>query len=429
MTSNASWMSRRDAIKILGTGALASGFFTSCNVFPSASAKGKATVTVWYFPFGDGVEQLYGQFAQEFEKEHPDIKIDLQLQPFDNRNQILLTALTANQGPDVFYLTTDPLIWFSEVNAIAPLDDLLPKDIWDSIIPASANEVAYKGSHWYLPIWHELPIWLYTPSLLQEIGWDPKKPPTTWDEIVAMCKQAKSHGLYGWGYNAASTTLNDTFYPFLYQAGGTPFSPDGKHAVFNSAAGVEALTFITELFRQGWAPQADMTPISSNEENPFYQKKQIISVEYRQQALISAQKQYPQLNLQVLPIPTAREQWGFGALAGWSITSGAKNKEAAALWLSFLARPDIALRHCQSFGYMPVVKQVVDEAFKNNPQIQAVNPELVHTFGEQKNRHGRDIMPLVIPEIQAAIIGQKTPKQALDDAATIVNQVLANNNS
>lgn len=426
MTGNESRVSRRDAIKILGTGAITSGFLTSCNVFPSANAQKQNTVTVWYFPFGNGVEQLYGQFAQEFEKEYPDIKIDLQLQPFNNRNQALLTALTANQGPDVFYMTTDPLIWFAEVNAITPLDDLLPKNIWDGIITSSVDEVAYQGEHWYLPIWHELPIWLYIPSLLQMTGRNADQPPTTWNDMVNMCRQAKTQGIYGWGYNAASVTLNDTFYPFLYQAGGRPFSADGKQAAFNSAAGVEALTFIRELFREGWAPQADLNAMSTLEEDLFFQKKEVVSIEYRQNTLIAAQKQFPELNVQVLPVPKHKEQWGFGALAGWSITSGAKNKEATALWLSFLGRPEIALRHCQSFGYIPVNKQASGGAFKNNPQVRAVSSEIIHTFGEQKNRHGRDIMPLVLPEIQAAIIGQKTPKQALDDAAVIVNQILAN---
>ena len=34
-------------------------------------------------------------------------------------------------------------------------------------------------------------------------------------------------------------------------------------------------------------------------------------------------------------------------------------------------------------------------------------------------------MPLVTPEIQAAILKQKTPKQALDDAATKVRELFA----
>jgi multiple sugar transport system substrate-binding protein len=120
-----------------------------------------------------------------------------------------------------------------------------------------------------------------------------------------------------------------------------------------------------------------------------------------------------------------KEQWGFGTLAGWAISSNAKSKESAASWLSFLARPENAQRHCDIFGEMPVIKQAEANVFKNSSILKSLEAELPQTFGEQKNKYGRDIMPLVIPDIQAAILKQKTPKQALDDAATKVDNLLA----
>jgi ABC-type glycerol-3-phosphate transport system substrate-binding protein len=426
MLSKQNEISRRDAVKILGTGAMSLGLLASCgNSTTSSSGKPQGNVTVWYYPFGDGVEQLYAQFVKEFQKEYPDIKVKMQLQPWDNRNPKILSAIAAGQGPDVFYITTDPLIRFAEAHAIAPLDDQLPKSLWDGIIKSAADEVTYKGSHWYLPLWHELPVWMYVPSLLEEIGWNPKQPPATWDDMRQVCEKAQQKNLAGWGYNAASVTLNDTFYPFLYQAGGRPFSPDGKHAAFNDQAGVEALSFITDLFKNNWSPKAYMSPMSTSNESPFFQKKQIVSIQYKQNTLTNALKNFSALNVQVTPVLKHKEQWGFGALAGWAMSSNAQNKEAAAAWLSFLARPEITQRHCESIGDMPVVQKATTTIFQNAPMLKALNAELPYTFGEQKNKYGRDIMPLVIPEIQAAIIGQKTPKQALDAAASKVDALLA----
>jgi multiple sugar transport system substrate-binding protein len=424
MTGKENWISRRDALKILGVSAINLGLLAACGG-SSTGGKAQGTVTVWYYPFGDGVEQVYGQFAKEFEKENPDIKISLQLQPWDNRNPKILSAIATGQGPDVFYITTDPLIRFAEANAIVPLDDLLPKNTWSGIVKSADEIVSYRGSHWYLPVWQELPVWLYTPSLLEQIDWDPKQPPATWNDMRKLCTQAKAHSLYGWGYNAASVTLNDTFYPFLYQAGGRPFSLDGKQAAFNGPEGVEALSFIVELFAKGWSSKAYMSPMSDASQAPYFQKQEVVSIQYKQNNLTLARKQFPALNAQVTPVLKYKQQWGFGALCGWSISSNAKSKEAAAAWLSFLARPEIALRHCQAFGQMPVNQQAASQAFKNDPLFSSLKSELPHTFGEQKNKYGRDIMPLVIPDIQAAIIGQKTPKQALDDAATKVDSLLA----
>jgi len=57
--------------------------------------------------------------------------------------------------------------------------------------------------------------------------------------------------------------------------------------------------------------------------------------------------------------------------------------------------------------------------------MQEIATHLEFTFGEQKHKYGRDLMPLVTPEIQAAIIGDKTPQQALDDAAKAVTELFA----
>jgi multiple sugar transport system substrate-binding protein len=423
MISSASEISRRDALKWFGTGAVSLSLLSACGSTSSGKAAGE--VTVWYYPFGPGIEQLFKGFAQEFQKEYPDVKIKLQLQPTDGRYPKLLTAFAAKQGPDVFAITTDALIRFASAKVIVPLDDLLPKSTWGAILPTATDEVAYQGSHWYLPTEHELPVWMYNPTLMENIGWDPKKPPATWDDMRKLCEQAKGKSLFGWGYNAASVTANDTLYPFLYQAGGRPLSADGKEATLNSAAGVEALTFIVELFNKGWSSKAYMNPIPTTEENPFFQKKQVISLQHKQNTLTTALKNFPDLHVGVTPVLKHKEQWGFGALRGWAISNKAKNKEAAAAWVSFLGRPAILQRYCESLGYMPVNKEAAANTFKDNAIFTALKSELPYTFGEQKHKYGRDIMPLIMPEIQAAIVGQKQPKQALDDAATKINALLA----
>jgi ABC-type glycerol-3-phosphate transport system substrate-binding protein len=51
--------------------------------------------------------------------------------------------------------------------------------------------------------------------------------------------------------------------------------------------------------------------------------------------------------------------------------------------------------------------------------------EMPMTFDEQKHKYGRDMMPLVIPQIQAAVLKQKTPKEALNAAAAAVRDMFA----
>jgi multiple sugar transport system substrate-binding protein len=395
----------------------------------SAPSPGEVSgqVSVWYFPFGPDVETFYQTFRTEFERQHPTAKINLQLLSWSNRYPKMLTAIAGGQGPDVMWMTVDAMVGFVEGNALVPLNDLLPSDIWATYPPKTRDLISYNGKRWYLPIAQEVPIWMYNKALLGKIGWNPSKPPATWDDMRQLCTATKVLGqdLFGWGYNAASPTLNSTFYPFLYQAGGRPISPDGRKSTFNSPAGVEALTFIVELFEKGWTSPAYLTPIDNDLQDPFFQRKQVVSKMYNQDTILDARQNAKDLDFGLTPTLRYREAWGQGSLGSWAISSTAKSKAAAAAWIAFLAQPQNMLKHSELSGEIPANPTVARDAYKNDPVFQNLAGEVVHTFDEQKIKQGRALMPLVIPEIQAAILKRKSPKQALDDAAQRVDALLA----
>jgi multiple sugar transport system substrate-binding protein len=430
MTSIHDKLSRRDAVKLLGAGSLGLGF--GGNAPPSASARQatpdtglRGEITVWYFPFGPGVEELYAQFAEEFGREYPGIRVNLELQPWADRYPKMLTAIAAGEGPDVMYMTGDPLIRFAEAGALAPLDDLLPADAWVGYSEQWLEQVSFEGARWYLPIDIQVPVWLYNKALMEQIGRDPEQPPTSWDDLRQICEQTKALNepdLWVFGYNAASSTLNTTFYPFLYQAGGRPFG-DGGCPTFNGAAGVEALEFIVDMFDQGCISPEYLTPIDDPLQDPFFRGRQIVSAQLDQSDVVRA-REVPDLEWGLMPVLKHKEQWGAGALESWAISAKSEHKEAAAAWLGFLTRPEAMLRHNEAFGSIPPKEEVAARAFADDPVFTALQGNLPYTFDEQKHRFGRDIMPLVIPQIQAAILKQKSAQEALDDAAAAVNELI-----
>jgi multiple sugar transport system substrate-binding protein len=383
-------------------------------------------VGIRFFPFGAGVEEIYQGFATEFQSQNPGAQVRLDLQPWENRYPKMLADLAAGQGPDVMFVTTDVLIRFVGANAISPAAELLPTEAWDGYADKTLGEVTYEGKRWFGPMDQEIPVWLTNKTIFEKAGLDPNKPPATWDEIREVCRKVKATdpSLYGWGYPAASATLNTTFYPFLYQAGGRPISEDGKEPTFNSEAGVEALSFIVELFEQGWASQQYLQPIETGQD-PFTQGKQAISNVMFAAGILTLRKTAPDLKYGLTPMLKHKEQWGFGGMRSWAISARSKNKEAAAALLNFLIKPENMARHSEAFGVFPVKAQAAEQVYKNDPELAGLKDRMPMIFGEQKHKYGRDLMPLVTPEIQAAILKQKTPKQALDDAATKVRELFA----
>lgn len=394
---------------------------------PAQASALEGEVSVRYFPFGTGVEELYAQFAQEFQEKNPGVTVTLDLQPWDNRYPKMLADLAAGQGPDVMFVTTDVLIRFVGADVLTPLDDLMPAESWEGYSDTMINEISFEGKRWYAPMDQEVPVWIANTAILEKAGIAPDALPKTWDDIRDICTKVQALGdanLWGWGYSAASATLNTTFYPFVYQAGGRPLSDDGSQPTFNNDAGVESLSFIVEMFEKNWASKQYLQPIESGQD-PFTLGAQAISNQNFIASVITLRKTVPDLKYAIGPVLSNKEAWGFGGRRSWAISKTARNAEAAAAFLQFITSPETMARHSEPFGVFPTKSTATELVYKNDPEIAALAARIPNIFGEQKHKYGRDLMPLVTPEIQAAILKQKTPKQALDDAAAAVSALFA----
>ena len=428
LVRGATRINRRNLI-IGGTTAAASATFLSgaWNPRTSMAAQPTGDLAIRFFPFGPGVEDLYGALKSEFEAENPGISVSLDLQPWDGRYPKLLADLAAGQGPDVFFITTDVLIRFSEANAIAAASDHVSAEVFAGYDATYLEEVGLNDKTWFVPYDREVMLYVANLDLFEQAGIDPTALPATWDDVRSLCQAVKDIGdpfLTGFGYNASGSSLNTTFYPYLRQAGGIPLSADGTSATFNSPEGVEALSFVVELFDNEWADQAYLQPVDDGQD-PFTLGSQALSNNMFVNGLLSLRQNAPDMNYALSPILTNKEKWGFGGMRSWAMSESSSNKEAAGLLLEFLARPENAKRHGELAGTFPALTAAREGIFADDPEIAGLAENLPFIFGEQKHKYGRDLMPLVVPEIQAAIIGEKEPQQALDDAAAAVNELFA----
>lgn len=384
-------------------------------------------VNVRIFPFGTGVEDVYAQIKDGFEAENPGVTVNIDLQPWDNRYPKMLADLAAGTGPDVMFITTDVLIRFSEAQAIVPVGDVVDPAVWEGYSPETLEEISWQDKRWYMPMDREVPVWMTNKTLLTDAGLDAENPPSTWETLITAGEQIKesSNGsVYGWGYGAASPTLNTTFYPFLYQAGGRPISSDGSTPTFNSPEGVEALTYIVDLFQRGIVSQEYLQPIEAGQD-PFTQEYQAISMHSFAAAIIQTRQLNPAIELGLTPVISHREAWGFGGMRSWGMSNTARNQEAAAAFLAYVTRPESMALHSKTFGVFPIKSAVAEGLYADDALLNTLPQRFPNIFGEQKHKYGRDLMPLVVPEIQGAILGEKTPQQALDDAAEAVANLFA----
>jgi multiple sugar transport system substrate-binding protein len=203
--------------------------------------------------------EVVRQLIPDFERAHPDVRVEVQQLPWSAAHQKLLTAFAGDALPDVAQLGNTWLPEFAALHALEPVEpsvvdssDYFP-GIWQTNV---IDQTAY-GVPWYV----DTRLLFYRKDLLAEAGY--ADPPTTWAEWIEMLRAIKQGaGLHRYG---ALLPLNE-YEPLLALAlqQEAPLLRDGdSRGNFRSEDFKRALRFYREMFDNGFAPATNANQISN----------------------------------------------------------------------------------------------------------------------------------------------------------------------
>src|SRR5690625_1915782 len=183
------------------------------------------------------------------------IQVALSLTPWESYEEKYLTGVSSGTGPDVGYMYTEMMGDYVQAEAIVPVDEYLSPSARERML--YLDEGTFDGHQYGVPyvVGNARGIWANT-ALLDRAGIDDL--PATWEEFTdAAAKVQRDLDVAGvvmaWG-NQARGMMNESFFPFLWHAGGEIFTEDGSSTAFNSPAGAEAAIFLRELLDVGAMP-------------------------------------------------------------------------------------------------------------------------------------------------------------------------------
>jgi ABC-type glycerol-3-phosphate transport system substrate-binding protein len=220
----------------------------------SADASGPVTITVNNLP--PETEKLqrknFLDDVAEFQKLHPDIKIDPKEGKMDPAT--FSAKLAGGQLENAFYVYfTDPagLIARRQVADITPYVKDFPdiQQIKPNLMQVFGDG---KGKTYGLPEGNYTMGLVYNRVLFQKAGLDPNKPPTTWDEVREDAKKiaALGGGVDGYGDYSKNNTGGWHFTAEMYTRGGDVATQDadGKWtAAFNNDTGKAVLQQLKDM--------------------------------------------------------------------------------------------------------------------------------------------------------------------------------------
>ncbi|CAH2399994.1 sugar ABC transporter substrate-binding protein [Mesorhizobium ventifaucium] len=324
------------------------------------------------------------------------------------------------------------------------LNALLPKEEIGAFVPSTIKASTLDGKLVMLPrAQFDVSALYYQKSLYQDenkkAAYEAKHgkelvPPDTWDEVAQQAEFfASPPDFYGTQFAGKEEAINGRFYEMLIAEGGEYLDKDGKPA-FNSEAGVQALDWFVNLYKAKAVPAGTTNYLWDDLGQGFASGTVAINLDWPGWAGFfndpQSSKVAGNVGVKVAPKGSAGIRTGWSGHHGFSVTENCASKEAAASLIWFLTNEDSQKLEAAS-GPLPTrtavwdwdIQQAAGDPYKTEV-LAAFQEQAKHAFAVPQTPEWIEISNAVYPELQAAILGDKTSKQALDDAAAKATQIL-----
>jgi multiple sugar transport system substrate-binding protein len=213
----------------------------------------RVTLEYWNgFTGGDGPSMR--QIVADFNASQDLIHVNMNVVQWAQYYQRVIAAVHAGKGPDVGAMHVEQLATQAARQTISPLDDVVtelglseqeyPSQVWQAGM--------YNGKRYGIPLdVHSLGSYANT-SLLDQAGISGRAATgKDFETNLAALLQAGVETPF-WMPNRWPAHL--IFLSLLWQFGGEPYAEDGGSATFDSDAGVQALTWMTDQIGAGYSP-------------------------------------------------------------------------------------------------------------------------------------------------------------------------------
>jgi len=313
----------------------------------------QTTVTFWAI----GREgEVISTLLPEFEKAHPEIRVEMQQIPNTAAHEKLLTAFAADTLPDICQLGNTWISEFAALNALTPLEPYVQRsaevkqdDYFPGIWETNVIEGKLVGIPWYV----DTRLLYYRKDILRDAG--VKLPINTWDEWNTAMAQVKAH--VGPERYAILMPLNEFEQQLsLGLQQDEPLLRDhDNRGNFQSPGFRRALAFYANMFDRQWAPKMSETQISNvwdeffNGFYAFYLSGPWNIREFRMREPYTLKDQWG-----TMPLPGPHGP-GAGIAGGSSLVLFQRSQHKDAAWklVEFLSRPDVQQRFHAMIGDLP----------------------------------------------------------------------------
>ncbi len=363
-------------------------------------------------------DDYWAKVASEFEAANPDIDVVVDVIDWGTLHQKLTTMIGAGKPPELANIATIWLPEYISAGVAEPLDKYMTPEFKEQFIQSLFDITVIDGKLYGIPIAVSARAMFYLQDPLEKVG---MAPPKNWEELLAVAKAIHNPPeLYGFGI-PCTTWEGEAYYAyFLWAAGGEFFDETGKFIV-DSAEGIEAMQFLVDLVRKYKVTYPEPWAINRDEmQKVFAQGKIGMFITGPWQVEIN-EKENPDLRYGITLIPAHRRQVTMAVTDTLMMYKGAPNKDAAWKFVEFAYQDNYRLEFDVNEGMLPEKKVVGEKIIEDVPYLKTFIDLLPYGKFLPMHPNWEEITGEIVKQMQLAYMGEKSPKQAMEDCAREVN--------
>lgn len=417
-------------ISIIAATMIAGTMLVGCGSGSSSTSKDSGgNVTLTYGIWDKNQEPGMRAMADEFEKENPGIKVNVEVTAWDQYFTKLDAAASGGSLPDVFWMHSSQAARYASNGVLMDLTDKIkgssivsldkfPKDL----VKVYEND----GKNYAIPKdFDTIGLW-YNKQLFDEAGVAYPNENWTWSDLLNAAKKLTNpeKGIYGFG---APLDLQQGFDSFIFQNGGQVLSDDKTKSGFDTPAVKEAMQWYVDLsLKEKVSPNQQQ--FSENTYTAFFESGKTAMALFGSWMLSEfGANDYVAKNCDVTVLPQGKQRATLYNGLGNAVSANTPHKEEAWKFVEFLGSEEANKIQAESGVAIPAYQGTTDTWIKTQTKFNSKVYADMLAYAKI-NPYSKETDKWQTAEREAllkAFTGESSVSDACDDAAKKVNEILA----
>ncbi|GAB2509368.1 extracellular solute-binding protein [Paramicrobacterium agarici] len=366
---------------------------------------------------------------EDFNEEYPDITVNPTFVAYEALHDKIVTSAPSG----TYDVVLMDVIWpaeFASKGLVTDVTDRFPEEWEQDMLGGALITAEYQDKYYGVPWYPSTKLFYYNTEMVEQAGYSTSDL-DTWDGVLEVAAAMKEQGIVkypiAWSWAQAEALICD--YAQLLGAFGGEFTNDDGELIINEGPGVEALSWMKQTIDDGLSNPNSTTFLEDDVNKTMASGQAAFSLNwestFRDLNDESISQVVGQVGVSATPKGAEGTRPGVNGAMALGIASKSENKDAAWNFISFISSQSEQEKFVTST--LPNWK-----ASYEDPEITETNPEV---FAAAKVGYDDGILRPQVPnysevsqiiqaEIQNALLGKKSPQQAMDDAVAAANDVL-----